>query len=224
MLPPKNGCHTLVSLFKNIKQIDRVAFDTLEHHYTLESFAKNYPEYDLSGFTFYGFYRNPIDRFLSSYEFSKRYYELEYVQRVLYKNTNPAPRSLIDKLRLKAGTIPSLKTLTVQQYFDSLDEIENVKSKSHQPKLDTFSLQKNYLDIPNLTLLNFANFNQEVLNLLSLFDHDLTIDIDDVPKKNASVDMAITRDTITSHELELIKSFCREDYEFFASKGITFTD
>jgi hypothetical protein len=223
MLPPKNGCITLESIFNKVQEIDLIAID-IKQHYTLESFAIKYPDYDLSGFTFYGFYRNPIDRFLSAYEHAKCNPELAYIQNILYKEVTSEPISLIEKIRGLEPIKALLKPLTVSQYFDRLDEIEYIRSNSYNGKLNTFTTQKSYLDIPNITLLDFNNFDQEVINLLTNFTYEFKIDVNSVPKKNAAENMVVTKDTLTQIDLDLIKNKYSEDYEFFESKGITFID
>ena len=223
MLPPKNGCMTLESIFNKVHDIDLIALD-VKQHYTLESFAIKYPDYDLSGFKFYGFYRNPIDRFLSAYEHAKWNPELAYIQNILYKEVSPEPMTLIQKIRGFDSINPLLKSLTVSQYFDNLAEIEYVLINSYNEKLNTFATQKSYLDIPNITLLDFNNFDQEVINLLTNFRYEFTINVNSIPKKNAAEDRVVTKDTLTQIEIDLIKNKYSEDYEFFASKGITFID
>lgn len=224
MLPPKNGCMTLESIFNKVHDIDIIAINT-KQHYTLESFAAKYPNYDLTGFAFYGFYRNPIDRFLSAYEHAKWHPELSYIQTILYKQITSTPLTTVQKLQGGPALFKSdLKPLTVARYFDCLPEIEYVQANSYTPRLDTFTLQKSYLDIPNITLLDFNNFNQEVVNLLTNFEYEFTIDVNSVPKKNAAENRIVTKDTLTQIEIDLIKNKYSEDYEFFASKGITFID
>lgn len=223
MLPPKNGCITLESIFNKVQEVDLIAID-IKQHYTLESFAIKYPNYDLTGFSFYGFYRNPIDRFLSAYEHAKWHPELAYIQNVLYKEISSEPMTLIQKIRGIESIKPLLKPLTVAQYFDCLLEIEDVRNNSYNGKLNTFTLQKSYLDMPNITLLDFNNFDQEVINLLTNFEYEFTMDVNSVPKKNAAEGRVVTKDTLTQIEVDLIKNKYSEDYEFFASKGITFID
>jgi len=223
MLPPKNGCITLESIFNKVQEVDLIAID-IKQHYTLESFAIKYPDYDLTGFSFYGFYRNPIDRFLSAYEHAKWHPELAYIQNVLYKEVSSEPMTLIQKLRGLEPIKPLLKPLTVAQYFDRLAEIEDVRNNSYNGRLNTFTTQKSYLDIPNITLLDFNNFDQEVINLLTNFKYEFTINVDSVPKQNAAEGRVVTKDTLTQIEVDLIKNKYSEDYEFFASKNITFID
>jgi hypothetical protein len=224
MLPPKNGCMTLESIFNKVHDIDVIALDT-KQHYTLESFAIKYPNYDLFGFKFYGFYRNPIDRFLSAYEHAKWHPELAYIQNILYKKITPEPLTMLQNLRGGPALFTSdFKPLRVTQYFDCLPEIEYIQNNSYNQKLNTFTTQKSYLDIPNITLLDFNNFDQEVINLLTNFEYDFTIDVNSVPKKNAAEDRVVTKDTLTQIEIDLIKNKYSEDYEFFESKGITFID
>ena len=224
MLPPKNGCMSLESIFNKVHDVDRIAID-IKQHYTLESFAIKYPNYDLSGFKFYGFYRNPIDRFLSAYEHAKWHPELKYIQNILYKQITSTPLTMLQKLQGAPSLFKDeLKPLTVSQYFDCLAEIEYVQNNSYTPRLNTFTLQKSYLDIPNITLLDFNNFDQEVMNLLANFEYEFTIDVNSVPKKNSAENCVVTKDTLTNIEVDLIKSKYHEDYEFFAEKGIAFTD
>lgn len=223
MLPPKNGCQTLESIFNKVEDIDLIAIDN-KKHFTLEIFAEQYPNYDLTDFTFYGFYRNPIDRFLSAYEHAKWHPEMEYIQRILCKNEITKPISMHQKMQGLSNDKSITKPLSVKKYFECFDEIEQIKNTSYHPKLDTFTQQKIYLDIPNIQLLDFNNFNQEVINLLTMFEHEFTMDINSVPKKNAAEGMIVTKNTLSQHEIDLIKTKYHEDYEFFATKGITFID
>jgi hypothetical protein len=50
------------------------------------------------------------------------------------------------------------------------------------------------------------------------------MDVNSVPKKNAAEGRIVTKDTLTQIEIDLIENKYSEDYQFFASKGITFID
>jgi hypothetical protein len=69
----------------------------------------------------------------------------------------------------------------------------------------------------DLTLLDFANFENQLKFLLSQFG----VTVDSVPSLNASISLENDQQ-LTTEEINLIKTAYQADYDFFASKGITF--
>ena len=69
----------------------------------------------------------------------------------------------------------------------------------------------------DLTLLDFANFENQLKFLLSQFG----VTVDSVPSLNASINLENDQQ-LTLEETNIIKTAYQADYDFFASKGITF--
>lgn len=114
-------------------------------------------------FKFYGFYRDPIDRFLSMEAFVRR------------------------------------------------------KGHPEERKWILFPQHK-YLDAPNVELLNFDNFDQEVVKVMDAFGFTITpADVERVVHPDETPRL---RDELTSEELAEIYRRFKADYDFLLSKGI----
>jgi len=70
-----------------------------------------------------------------------------------------------------------------------------------------------------LELFNFEDFNNEVVRMAAEFGY--TINAAQVPKINESANRK-RRSDLTAQEIQLIRNHYDADYQFFASKGITF--
>ena len=84
-----------------------------------------------------------------------------------------------------------------------------------------FSPQINWLDHPQVNLLNYADFNNEMKKMCDLFEVSPDKPL---PTKNVGIKNTrdITIETVTSDQINRIKQYCKCDYDFFDSKGITF--
>jgi hypothetical protein len=79
----------------------------------------------------------------------------------------------------------------------------------------TFWLDHSNIDI---TYLNFHNFESETRKLAAEFG----VTLDEVPHKNPTIPIE-NEIPITQEDIDLIKQHYQRDYDFFASKNITFT-
>lgn len=82
-----------------------------------------------------------------------------------------------------------------------------------------FVPQKFWLDHSqiDITYLNFHNFDSEMRRLAALFD----VTLETVPHKNPPTEIP-NDPPLTEEEIALVKLHYQQDYDFFASKGITF--
>jgi hypothetical protein len=79
-----------------------------------------------------------------------------------------------------------------------------------------FVEQVYWLDFPNVTLLDYNNYENEIRKLGMIFD----LDIREIPKLNVS---SPDKRELTEKDILELKEVYREDYAFFASRGISFS-
>ena len=201
-----------VSLHEEFKSVD--TFRNTHEHMTYDQIVeqeKDNPDFpkDFATYKFYSFYRDPVERCLSAVKFYKRTFyghilNLFYGDAIQISCIASTPYDeLSDELKAAIESIPNID-IVVHKYL----------------KFGTilFKQQKTWLDNDlDLTLLDFANYDEEVKKLLALFDIDIPV----VPKLNSSISVP-AKDAVGQREIEVIKSYYQADYEFFASKGIQF--
>ena len=112
------------------------------------------------------------------------------------------------KDKIESVTVTQALTLKSDVYYSRADNIQ----------IGTFSPQKHWMDYDiDLTLLNFADFENQLKFLLSQFG----VTSETVPFVNKSIAIE-ENDQLTPEEILEIKTAYQDDYDFFASKGITF--
>lgn len=194
--PPKTGSSTISELFKGVN------LDVNSHHH------KRDPEVsDPENYTFYGFYRDPIERYLSGLNYTKRlnYGMLEILQ-FFYSE------------RISCARNPSYADLTDEQKFmiDSLHPMEYFRKfvKTQNAGI-VFGNQINWLGKFDVNLLDFRDFENQVKFLCEQFD----MKIDTVPKINESKAKHKVSE-LSASDIQELKDFYAVDYDFFESRGI----
>lgn len=211
--PTKTGSSTLSYIFKDVP-LDFKS-DLSSQHYTYKDYVEKniVSDEELKTYTFYSFYRNPIERFFSAARGVRREGYVMSLQRLM-------DISYIDPVRqLEFIGEPSYKTLT----SECQSRLEKIPERNmFHPYASIFFKQKHWLDIPaKIVLLDFNDFTNQAKMLLSLFD---VTDVE-IPIRNPSI-KAPEYDAIhqTDKMKQFIKSKYKEDYDFFAEKGITFPE
>lgn len=210
MLNPKTGTTTIATILSKISDLNVV------HEHTRLISLRNMVKEEYSNYKVYCFYRNPVDRFISGFEYSKsgRIASFTNYLALLYRNKSVP---LFSNLSRKA--LPELQEaiqdLTISEFLNPKDGrfIDCVL------KMDSsFVLEKQvaFCNHPNVTLLDFDNYEENVRFILKEFDLDHTVEI---PHLN-------TTDKV-DHNLSLadinkIKQIYKEDYDFFDSVNIKF--
>ena len=197
LLPPKTGSRSLIEIAKkdtmcaNIVCID-------ENHIRYKDIATIIP--DVDSYTLYSFYRCPVERFLSNYAFSLHIWEIT-----------------AKSIPFCDSKIPTIQNISISDYLDIIESTEDF-SLVDLITVDLAAPQVDWLDGTDITLLDFRNFRQEVLNISSaLFDEELV----EIPHINNSGSEEYSSQ-LSEDILSRIKRLYARDYEFFGSQGITF--
>lgn len=211
MLNPKTGTMTLANTFAKYSTGLRV-----EHEHTRLTTFKNIVLEDYKDYTVYCFYRNPVDRFISGFNYSKTGKIPSFTNYIalLYRDKKVP---LFTKLHEPIDEFTeAIQDLHISEFLAPKD------SRVYDCAMNmdcSFVLEKqvSFCDHPNVVLLDFENYEDNVRWLLSEFGLDPTVDI---PKLNASSTGA--RYSVTEEEIEKIKLVYKEDYLFFKSANILF--
>ncbi len=194
-LVPKTGSATLYHLFRanNIPSFD------LDHVHWNLNLAKELLQdslTDLETYKFYAFYRDPIERF----ESTLKHHPSDS------KNVDEIIDYFYDKVvnYINAGQYHKEFNVFGEMNHKYADMKEFVKPQVHWFDFDI-----------NLTLLDYRNFSNNAIMLLSLFD----IKIDrQIPKMNSR----IKKISLSENQKQKIADMYRIDYEFLAKRGINF--
>ena len=225
---PKTGSSSLFEAFKNVNV-------TLKKHthinYTTAVDAYQLPDFDK--YKFFCFYRDPVSRFNSAFKYLKRetfgialtkfstneefIKAHKQIQKKIYDDYLFANKYYPGRyFWLSDETRAILESITLDQVLDFVPEpgvVPNITDGN-----TGLSFQKTWFDHDiDITYLNFANFDNELRKLLLFFDTTL----DTVPYVNETIRLD-TDVPFTAEERNLIMQKYQIDYDFFASKGITF--
>lgn len=191
-LTPKTGSTSLHTLLSQANPT------VCKHkHTTIKEFQQQYNTLDIQGYSFYGFYRDPVDRFISALNQIKARSIKQYFLRLGVAESAITQESISEELLEKLGQF------TIERHVGQSGYGGNV----------LFQPQINWLDLPEINLLNFASYEQEATKLATLFGIDPIV----IPTENQTTLV----ETIPSVEQrDLIVAAYSADYEFLASKGI----
>lgn len=227
-LNPKAGSTSVMKAFENIP----VTFKKHTHlDYPVALTAYNLPQFD--EYRFFCFYRDPVSRFNSAFKFLKRETFLLALknfsteQEVLSANAQIRKKMYDDYMFmnrrypdryfwLSEETRTILESITVEQALTMVRALEDTPSVQRGDI--GFAQQKRWFDHDiDITYLNFADYDNELRRLLSFFD----VTIDEIPYENENINLD-TDVPFTAEETNLIMQKYQVDYDFFATKGITF--
>ena len=204
-LIPKTGTVTLTKLFKNVD------VDVKDHQHT--NFAQMMSDYgtkfsDLETYRFFAFYRDPVDRLISS---------LRYQRRTLYPSVIHFFYGNEIKISCLCQTPYTELADNIKVAIEALSNLQLLESHFCDRGTALFAPQVNWLNQPtlNMTYLNYHNYDAEVRRLMAEFDcYDF-----EIPILNQSVKLA--SDVLTEPEIQLIQQRYADDIAFLASKGLT---
>ena len=235
LLPPKTGSHTLRILFKSI-----YGLDIPKHFYShirYDDIANILTDINLDEYTIYGFYREPVARFMSTFKY------FQHIANECIKLTIRArdePEVLVREpeggrkynqhfyaKKLTAELNLAYKTLYNDEscfpvrdaYVDITIDVtlNGIQKETLSSILDLFCPQTLYLT-DKVTLLDFEDFDNNVKMLLEVFGLDSNILI---PRENATNSAEYLSD-LTEEQITKIKQIYAVDYAFFESRNITF--
>jgi hypothetical protein len=194
LLNPKTGTRSVIEYFLHAKNSELARFLTTGHIPSKSAHAVlGSDEYKL-----YSFYRCPIERFVSAYNFIT-------VQWKLIWEDYPINPETLAKAKQE---IADLKPM------DILDTLARVK---HGPVIELAQPQITFLQ-GDVELLDFSDFHNEVSKFANLVGVELG------PRKfhdNKGSNKVSVGD-LTEEEIGRIKEHYKVDYAFFEERGITF--
>jgi hypothetical protein len=227
-LNPKVGSTTIVKAFKDVQ----ATFKKQTHlNYTLAAEAYALPDFDK--YKFFCFYRDPVSRFDSAFKFYKRHTFMNALSKFSTKEEADKAHAQIRKKIyddflfekkyypgryhwLSDETKSILESITLEQIMSIVPALDDNPSISEGNI--TLAYQKRWFDHNiDITYLDFADYGNELRRLLSFFDAT----IDTIPHENENINLE-TDVPFTTEERNLIMQKYQIDYDFFASKGITF--
>lgn len=225
-LNPKAGSTSIMKAFKDIS----VTFKKQNHlNYTLAAQAFALPDFDK--YKFFCFYRDPVSRFTSAFKYYKRHTYMGALNK--FSTPEEARKALLQirkkiyddylfpnrnypesYLWLSEETRAILESISLEQILDLVPPIDAIPAT-----IETgLAYQKRWFDHDiDITYLNFADYDNELRRLLSFFD----VTIDEIPYENENINLD-TDVPFTAEETNLIMQKYQVDYDFFATKGITF--
>lgn len=177
-----------------------------------EAFDTHYPHLDLSEFTVYTFYRDPIARFLSNWRYTHDQIEQSRTDGV-------EENKLYDTIAAWYVTKEAYEAREPITF--SLDRyIALVGSGTQVPTLSLAAPQTDFMD-EKTVLLNFHDFDAEVRKIAPALGLPQLIRGDSVPHANVTGSSAYASALTEVHKI-MIKNLYRKDYEFFRTRGISF--
>jgi hypothetical protein len=209
LLPPKTGSQTLRSLF-----ISRYGNDIPRHFYSHISYndiTNILTDINIDEYTIYGFYREPVARFMSTF----KYFQRQINGSIKFRAEDGEDKDLkrvYKALYNDEDTTRDPASITID---DVLNAVENQTLVG--PVLDLFLPQTRYLT-DKVTLLDFEDFENNAKMLLGLFGMDNTRVI---PKDNDTNSSDYLSD-LTEAQIAKIKELYAIDYAFLESHNITF--
>lgn len=216
ILVPKTGTSALHSVLA-----DKVQLDYSEHgHSTVEQFERilSYDGITVTDARYFSLYRDPLDWFLSACNYFKTtdtnfkiaLLEASGIKKLTYfeRRSSLAPyQELIDNLSI-VEVVEALISIRDSGHADKISK-----------ELQLWRPQSDYLDYPNVTLLDCRDMVGSINTVLDAFGAER---ITSVPIVNPTTKRLHTRDNITAADRLAILDYCRADYEFFEKKGISF--
>jgi hypothetical protein len=203
---PKTGSASLHNLLKNLDA-------DLNSHTHEKSISEP------NDYTFYCFYRDPVERYVSAFN-----HVLASTRGEIHKRRDPSAvvKYLLGHFygeEFSCASVATYEDLTETQKnkIDSITPIQFLDTLG-QNRSTIFQSQKEWFQNPNTVFLDFRNFDNEARKICRLFD----LEPSKIPRENLGIKLH-KRTDLSEADVLKIKEFYREDYDFFNSKGITFS-
>lgn len=232
-LNPRTGSKTIYNIFKGLN-----VTHNKHNHINYEVAVDAYNIADFNTYKFFCFYRDPVDRLISTIKYFKR---IAYISALSNFSTIEHRNKAIlavkkrkyDDYLFMQKTYPNefdwldqeqkdiINGISIKQILDIIPNDPNeisFTSRNQSIPSAAFSYQKRWLDFNiDLTMLNFADFENETRRLFSHFN----VTLDEIPNINANLEHVPTPQVTEEERAAIILKF-KPDYDFFASKGIAF--
>jgi hypothetical protein len=194
LLNPKTGTRSAVGYFGRIQFHGHVRTVHAGHL----SYKEVGPTLGEGEYKFFSFYRCPVERFVSVCNFIISEWNS------IWGNYPISPETM-------AKVQAEIRELTLEDLLGMLVRVE------HGPVLDLARPQTKWL-VPEVNLLDFRDFDAELVRLATSFGLDAPAQ---VPHYNESPPKFDVND-LSPEFIDRIKQHYARDYDFFASRGITF--
>jgi hypothetical protein len=218
---PRTGTQTRVSVFRqqnvpmDICDVSHVSYDKFQQFLATDhpmTRGKGVNPQELPQFKVFAFYRDPFDRTISAVNLLRRgrlysrFFHAFYGDEANIKCVSRLPYDQwTQEMKDMVAAVPLIDVFRKMRYMFE----RSVFSKTHKPWFTE-----------GVIPLNYANFDNEMVNLLAEFDVDATGMT--FPQLN-SVPPDPQLDYLSAGDEAEIRAYCQEDYDFLASKGITFS-
>jgi hypothetical protein len=208
-LNPKTGTTSLIDCFQNTT----FTFDQCIHnHMNVNHFVQRYNP-NLSTTKMFCFYREPVDRMLSMWNYV-RTTPGHLVKMLNYFYGNQFKISHLNRDSFESLSTEIQDALARIKIIDFLESDFKEKISPNWPLLYP---QRDWLAFDNIELLPYSQFSTGVASIAS------EIGITDYTLNILNEKQSIPNDpTITQEEIDYIKLYSKEDYDFFQFKGISF--
>jgi len=206
-LNPKTGTNSLIDCFQNTA----FTFDTCAHnHMTHDHFTKKYSS-ELTNTKMFCFYRDPVERMLSMWNYV-RTTPGHLVKMLHYFYGNQFKISHLNRDPFQTLSLEIQDALAGIKIIDFLES--NFKEKV-SPNWPLLYPQRNWLDFDNIELLSYDDFDMGVTSIAE------QLGISEYTLNKLNTKKIIPNDpVITQEEIDYIKLYSEEDYDFFQSKNI----
>jgi hypothetical protein len=196
-LVPKTGTYTLCKTFYD-KGLDECA-------HSHENYSAICKRRDFSQYTMFAFYRDPVERAVSMLRYIKRwrthdFFHAFYGNEIKMSSFGDNPYEDLS---------PELKALN-----DSVSLIEVFRTMTHH-RNNVYRKQVHWLNFPDMQLLDFRNYDEEVQKLAEILD----INISEIDIGNPSLKIEHL-DNLTKDDIQEIKNYYTEDYMYLKERGI----
>jgi hypothetical protein len=195
LLNPKTGTRSAVDYFRWIQLHGGPVRVVNGGHIT---YQEVYLALGDDGYPVFSFYRCPVERFMSAYNYIVSEWHL------IWGNYPISPE-------IMAKAQAEIQELTPEDILDVMVRVER------GPVMDLSRLQTKWL-VPKVQLLDFRDFDAELVRLATSMGLDPPAH---VPHNNKGV-TKFCADDLSPETIDRIKQHYAQDYEFFASRGITF--
>lgn len=253
-LVPKTGTISLVKYFKNINTdllyiMHSHGYISDNDYFLTESLrpvVKDIGHEELKTYKYYCFYRDPVDRAISAFNHIKRnpffktgqpkksYISLKNFLNTLFEietgiKLNDAEKNicLFDRSSEQREFFDKLSIRKFIEYYDLAKKNPDqfgLEIDFLVPNLSVFDKQEIWFNTPNMTVLNFHDFENELKWLFREFGGDPD-SFKEIPKVNTSPSnynldyykslLQKTVDEYDPEDIDFIKNYYKNDYELY---------
>lgn len=216
LMIPKTGSQSACETIKKYCSFDYSSVSHENMEYVTKKFNAqfNLDPSLLQGYTVYAFYRDPIDRFISSSVYLKRRFVGQMTNLFYDRFTHRKASNFVVESGDYDQLPESLRKEIEQIPIDDIIKIESVCNP--ETGFLIFKKQVHWLNCPNIIPLNYHDYNNELKRLVEAFGGIVTDD--QIAKINTSV--RYNTDVVNQETQQKIRELYHEDYAYFDKMGI----